>query len=54
MNANDIITPVRKGLGIAAIVIALACLAKLSGFVAIRVDFMPMVATGILCALVGK
>lgn len=46
MNVKDIISPARQALGIAAVVIAIAVLAKIFGLVAIRVDTMSLIGAG--------
>ena len=51
---NAIVGPVKAAMGFAALLIAVAAVAKLSGFVPIRFGLTELAATGILCALASR
>lgn len=54
MNANQILGNLNTVCRFAALVLAIAALAKMSGFVQIRYGTMELAVVGILCALVSR
>ncbi len=51
MNINDVMGPIRQILGIAAVILALAALLKMTGFVPVRFSAMELAAVAIACGL---
>lgn len=51
MNVHDVLNPIRQILGIAAVILALAALAKMTGFVPVRFSVMELAAVAIACGL---
>ncbi len=50
MNLNSITDPLRQIFGIAAMLLAAACVLKMTGFVAIRFSVIELAAAAIACA----
>jgi hypothetical protein len=51
MNVHDVLNPIRQILGVAAIILALAALLKMTGFVPVRFSAMELAAVAIACGL---
>jgi hypothetical protein len=51
---NAVIGPIKAAMGFAALALAVAAVAKLSGFVSIRYGITELAVVGILCALASR
>ncbi len=51
MNVNDVLTPIRQILGIAAVICALAALLKMTGFVPVKFSVMELAVVAAACGL---